>query len=437
MKISILIILFVPIFTHSSIAQKHWTLRKCINYAIEHNLNIKQQEAVRDQNILKLNTAKYSRLPNLNGGAGQSLDFGRALQADNTYGNHNTTNSSFSLSTNIPLFTGLRIVSNIAFCKLNLKAAIEDLSRVKEDIGIEITSAYLQILFSKELAAVAHNQVKLSREQMALKEAFFKSGKISEVEVTEARSRVAQDEMSTVQADNNYQLKLLDLSQLLELPTLNEFEVVYSNIEDNFGLISLPEDIYAEAVLSKPNIKAAQFRLEAATKNIRIAQSYWYPQLSFSAGIATSYYNVSDVNDAPFNSQLHQHFNNSFQLSLSIPLFNRFETRNMVKNAHIQHATLTWNLEKNKKELFKEIQQAYYKAVSAESQYKSSRTASKLAETLFRLISEEYASGKATATEYNEIRTNWMKAASEMIQAKYNYLFSYKILDFYKGIPIS
>ena len=129
--------------------------------------------------------------------------------------------------------------------------------------------------------------------------------------------------------------------------------------------------------------------------------------------------------------------NKYFQFSLSIPLFNRFETRNRVKMARIQRTALSWKLEESKKLLFKEIQQAYYNAVAAESKFKSSRTATESAEASFRLMSEKYANGKATATEYNEMRTNWMKATSDMVQAKYDYLFRSKILDFYKGIPLT
>lgn len=432
-----IIITLAALLSLPAVAQERWDLRQCIDYAIEHNLSIKQQEATRDQNRVELNTAKYSRLPNLNGNVGQSFNFGRALQADNTYGDRNTKNTNFSLGTNIPLFTGLRIPNNIALSKLNLKAAVEDLNKAKEDISIEVTSAYLQILFNEELAKIAHNQVELSREQLRLKEAFFNNGKASEAEVYEARSRVAQDEMSAVQADNNYQLALLDLSQLLELPTPDGFGVVSPRVEDNFNLLSLPEDVYAQAVMSKPAIKAAQFRLQGATKNIRIAQSAWYPQLNFSAGVGTNYYNISGVENASFSSQWHQNFNKYLQFSLSIPLFNRFETRNRVKSARIQRTALSWQLEESKKTLFKEIQQAYYNAVAAESKFKSSRTATEASEASFRLMSEKYANGKANATEYNEARTNWMKATSDMVQAKYDYLFRTKILDFYKGVPLT
>lgn len=417
-------------------AQEAWSLQKCIEYAIEHNLSIKQQEASRNQSEVELNTAQWSRLPNLNGNVGQSFNFGRALQADNTYGNRNTASTNFSLGTNIPLFTGLQIPNSIALAKLNLKAATEDLKKAKEDISIQVASYYLQALFNEELSKVAQNQVKLSQEQLDRKVAFFKNGKASEAEVYEAKSRLAQDEMSAVQADNNYRLALLDLSQLLELPTPEGFTIAEPpTVEMNVHL-SLPDEVYSQAMTNKPSIKAAQYRLEGAEKSIRIAQSGYYPQLSFGAGLSTNYYNMSGIETASFSSQWHQNFNKYLQFSLSIPLFNRFATRNRVKSARIQKNALQWRLEESKKTLYKEIQQAYYNALAAEAKYRSSQSASEASEASFKLMSEKYANGKATATEYNEVRTLWMKALSDHIQARYDYLFRSKILDFYKGEPL-
>ena len=417
-------------------AQEAWSLQKCIEYAIEHNLSIKQQEASRNQSEVELNTAQWSRLPNLNGNVGQSFNFGRALQADNTYGNRNTASTNFSLGTNIPLFTGLQIPNSIALAKLNLKAATEDLKKAKEDISIQVASYYLQALFNEELSKVAQNQVKLSQEQLDRKVAFFKNGKASEAEVYEAKSRLAQDEMSAVQADNNYRLALLDLSQLLELPTPEGFTIAEPpTVEVNVQL-SLPDEVYSQAMTNKPSIKAAQYRLEGAEKSIRIAQSGYYPQLSFGAGLSTNYYNMSGIETASFSSQWHQNFNKYLQFSLSIPLFNRFATRNRVKSARIQKNALQWRLEESKKTLYKEIQQAYYNALAAEAKYRSSQSASEASEASFKLMSEKYANGKATATEYNEVRTLWMKALSDHIQARYDYLFRSKILDFYKGEPL-
>ena len=417
-------------------AQDVWNLQRCIEHAINHNLSIKQQEASRNQSEVELNTAKWSRLPNLNGNVGQSFNFGRAIQADNTYGNRNTRNTNFSIGTNIPLFTGLQIPNNIELARLNLKAATEDLQKAKEDISIQVASFYLQVLFNKELMKVADSQLSLSKEQLARKTAFFQNGKASEAEVYEAKARVAQDEMSAVQAENNYQLALLDLTQLLELPTPDGFQIEIPQMDIIMGSLTLPEDVYTEALLSKPVIKAAQYRLEGADKSIRIAQSAYYPQLNFGAGLSTNYYNMSGIENASFSSQWHQNFNKYLQLSLSIPIFNRFSTRNRVKSAKIQKNALQWRLEETKKALYKEIQQAYYNALAAEAKFRSSQSASEAAAVSFQLISEKYANGKASATEYNEMRTNWMRALSDHIQARYDYLFRSKILDFYKGIPL-
>ena len=417
-------------------AQETWDLQRCITHAIEHNLSIKQKEAARNQSEVELNTAQWSRMPNLNGNIGQSFNFGRALQADNTYGNRNTRNTNFSLGTNIPLFTGMQIPNNIALSKLNLKAATEDLAKAKEDISIQVASYFLQVLFNEELTKIARNQVALSQEQLDRKVAFFKNGKASEAEVLEAKSRLAQDQLSLVQAENNHQLALLDLSQMLELPSPEDFRISVPDIDGFTADLSMPEEVYAQAMMNKPAIKAAQYRLQGAEKSIKIAQSGYYPQLSFGAGIGTNYYHLSGIENAPFSTQWDQNMNKYLQFSLSIPIFNRFQTRNRVKSARIQHTALSWQLEESKKALYKEIQQAYYNALAAESKYKSSQSASESAEASFRLMSEKYANGKASATEYNEMRTAWMKALSDGVQAKYEFVYRSKILDFYKGVPL-
>ena len=420
-------------------AQEIWDLKRCIDYAIEHNLSIKQQEDIQQQNEIEVSTAKWNRLPNLNGGVSHSFNFGRSIQADNTYKSLNTQNTGLNLSTSVPLFTGMQLTNNIALAKLNLKAAVEDLNKAKEDISIQVTSNYLQVLFNKELSKIAHEQVMLSKEILSQKEAFFTNKKISKADLYEAKSRVAQDELSAVQAENNYKLSLLDLSQLLELPNPDEFEIVVPETDTlvNADILMSPVDIYAEAIAVKPAVKAAQYRLEGAQKNIRIAQSAYYPQLSLSAGLSTNYYNVSGRENGHFGAQLRDNFSQYIGFSLSVPIFNRFATRNRVRNARIQQHSFNLQLEEVKKILYKEIQQAYYNAINASTQYASSRTANQAAQLSFNLMKEKYIVGKANSTEYNEARTIWMKAISDFIQAKYDYLFRCKILDFYRGIPLN
>lgn len=418
-------------------AQEGWTLRQCIDYAIEHNINVLQTANAAEQSEVETNTSKWARLPNLNGSAGQNWSWGRsASPVDNTYSDINSGSTQFSLSTNVPLFTGLQLPNQYALSKLNLKAAIEDLNKAKEDVAINVTSAYLQVLFNLELSKVAANQVELSKEQHNRITRLAQVGKASPAEVAEAKARVAQDEMSLVQAENNYQLAILDLSQLLELPTPEGFALAQPDTIVDFIPLTPPDEIYSEALANKPGIRAAQFRLEGSEKNIRIAQSNYYPQLSLGAGLGTNFYTLNGSANDAFGKQMKNNLNKYVGFNLSIPLFNRLSTRNRVRTARLQQTNLALQLDNTKKVLYKEIQQAWYNAVAAESKFNSSTAAVSANEESFRLMSEKFDNGKATFIEYNEAKLNLTKALSDKIQAKYDYLFRTKILDFYKGIPI-
>lgn len=426
----------------SAQAQEGWTLRQCIDYAIEHNIDIRRTANTAEQSEVSVNTAKWARLPNLNGSAGQSWNWGRTQTAikDETTGDYSTvyvnTNSnstSMSVSTSIPIFTGLEIPNQYALTKLNLKAAMADLEKAKEDISINIASAYLQVLFNKELHQVSLGQVELSKEQLARISRLAELGKASPAEVAEAKARVAQDEMNAVQADNNYQLALLDLSQLIELETPEGFTLAAPAVTLDLLPLTPPDEVYQTALTTKAAVQAAQYRLEGSKHNIRIAQSDFYPQLNLNGSLGTNYYSTLDRN---FSQQLRDNFSKYVGFSLSVPIFNRFSTRNRVRTARLQKENYSLQLDNVKKTLYKEIQQAWYTALASESKYTSSSTASNASAEAFRLMSEKYDNGKATAVEYNEAKQNLMKAQSDELQAKYEYLFRTKILDFYKGVPI-
>ena len=214
--------------------QERWSLRRCIDYAIEHNINIQQTANTAEQSKLEVNTAKWARLPNLNGSAGQNWSWGRSQTAvadeetgeyNTMYVNTKTHGTSFGLSAGMPLFTGLQIPNQYALAKLNLQAAMADLDKAKEDIAINIASLYLQVLFNYELHEVALSQAALSRQQHERISRLARVGKASEAEVAEAYARVAQDEMTVTQTDNDYRLAVLDLCQLIELDSPEGFQV--------------------------------------------------------------------------------------------------------------------------------------------------------------------------------------------------------------------
>ena len=426
----------------SAQAQEGWTLRQCIDYAIEHNIDIRRTANAAEQSEVSVNTAKWARLPNLNGSAGQSWNWGRTQTAikneatgdySTVYVNTNSNSTNMSVSTSIPIFTGLEIPNQYALAKLNLKAAMADLEKAKEDISINIASAYLQVLFNKELHQVSLGQVELSKEQLARISRLAELGKASPAEVAEAKARVAQDEMNAVQADNNYQLALLDLSQLIELETPEGFTLSAPVVTLDLLPLTPPDEVYQTALTTKAAVQAAQYRLEGSKHSIRIAQSAFYPQLNLNGSLGTNYYSTIDRN---FSQQLQDNFSKYVGLSLSVPIFNRFSTRNRVRTARLQQENYALQLDNTKKTLYKEIQQAWYTALASESKYTSSSTAAVASEESFRLMNEKYDNGKATAVEYNEAKQNLMKAQSDELQAKYEYLFRTKILDFYKGVPI-
>lgn len=423
-------------------AQETWSLRRCIDYAIEHNIDIRQAANTAEQSAVEVNTAKWARLPNLNGSANQSWNWGRTQTAvpDETTGDYSTVyvntasnGTNMQLSTSIPLFTGLELPHQYSLAKLNLKAATADLQKAKEDISINIASAYLQVLFNQELHDVALGQVELSLQQCQRIESLAGVGKASSAEVADARARVAQDRMTAVQTENDYRLSLLSLSQLIELDSPEGFMLESPSTAITPSPVTPPDDIYQMALTSKASIQAAQYRLEGSKHSVRIAQSGFYPQLNLNGSLGTSYY--STINRT-FRQQMGDNFSKYLGLSLSVPLFNRLATRNRVRTARLQQENYALQLENAKKTLYKEIQQAWYNATAAESKYASSHAATLASEESFRLMTQKYENGKANAVEFNEAKQNLMKAQSDELQAKYEYLFRTKILDFYKGVPI-
>lgn len=423
-------------------AQETWSLRRCIDYAIEHNIDIRQAANTAEQSAVEVNTAKWARLPNLNGSANQSWNWGRTQTAvpDETTGDYSTVyvntasnGTNMQLSTSIPLFTGLELPHQYSLAKLNLKAATADLQKAKDDISINIASAYLQVLFNQELHDVALGQVELSLQQCQRIEGLAGVGKASSAEVADARARVAQDRMTAVQTENDYRLSLLTLSQLIELDSPEGFMLESPSTAITPSPVTPPDDIYQTALTSKASIQAAQYRLEGSKHSVRIAQSGFYPQLNLNGSLGTSYY--STINRT-FRQQMGDNFSKYLGLSLSVPLFNRLATRNRVRTARLQQENYALQLDNAKKTLYKEIQQAWYNATAAESKYASSHAATLASEESFRLMTQKFENGKANAVEFNEAKQNLMKAQSDELQAKYEYLFRTKILDFYKGVPI-
>ena len=436
MKKTFFLVVLVVLVSLDTLAQQSWTLRQCADYAVEHNISIKQKGNQRKQRDIQLSTAKNSRLPDLSASASESFSFGRGLTLDNTYTNRSTSSTSFSLGTSVPLFTGFKIPNQIKLNQLNLEAATKDLEKAKNDIRMQVAKAYVQILYDTEIAEVAHRQIAIDSAQVARLEAFVKNGKSSPAELSQQQSTLAQARLTATQADNNLQLAILALTQLLELPSPEGFSIVRPFIETapTSSLVGIsPDAIYQEALTLKPEVQAEQLRLTASERSIHIAKAALYPTLNFSAGLQSNYYKTNGMQADPFATQMKNNFSQYVGLNLSVPIFTRFQTRNSIRSARIDYDNQQLQLENVKKTLYKEIQQVYYNAIAADSKYHSSEAAVQSSKDAFSLMQAKYENGKANITEFNESKNNYLKAESDLVQARYENLYQQALLDFYRG----
>ena len=411
-----------------------WSLQRCIEHAKANNLEVRMRQVEVDRQEVTLNTARGKRLPNLSAGASQRWSFGRsASAADNTYQVQTTASTSWSLSTDVPLFTGFEIPNEIAAARLDLMALAADLQKTRDNMEITVTSAYLQVLFDKELLGVAENKLALSRAQLDRTRKMRDAGRASEAQIYETEAQVAADELSTVQATNDLRIATLTLTQLLELPNPEGFDVEPPTEADTtFVLARRPDDIYRTALTTRAAIHAEELRLQSSEKQVRVAQSALYPTLSFGAGYSNAYYHIYDKHNAAFADQLRDNRGQYLGFDLRIPIFNRHATRNSIRTARLAMRSQELQLENTKKALYKDIQQAYYSALSAAERYRSATAAWQSAEKAFTFTGDRFENGRATTYEYNEAKTNLIKALSDRTQAKYEFLLRKKILECYE-----
>ena len=411
-----------------------WTLDRCVQHALDHNLTVKQSEIVKSQREIELNTARNSVWPALQASASQNFSFGRGISQDNTYVSSNTANTSFGIGGSMNLFTGLRVKNNIEMGRLNLEAATSDCDKAKEDIRIAVTQAYMQILYQMEVCEVAELQIAIDSAQVERLTALYELGKIGPAEVSSRKSTLAQSRLTYTQAHNSLVSATLELTQLLELDSPEGFTVEKPDLHTALpAVLPSPEAIYQKALGSRAAIKAEEIRTDYAKTNIALAKSGWYPTLSMSGGLVTDYYALLGHAGKGFGEQLRDNFSPYVGVSLNIPIFDRLETRNNVRMAKLQLESQQIQAENVKKELYKEIQQAYYNAVSAKEKYASSQVAENSAKEAFDLETALYEAGKSTGTAFNEAKSNYLQAAANLAQARCEFLYQVQLLELYAG----
>ena len=432
-----------------------WSLEECIKYAIEHNISIKQLQLQQEDAEIQENTAKSSRLPNLNATLGREWSYGKAQDLLGDFNDLNQSRTNIYVQSIIPIFTGFKISNQIERSKLDLQAATQNLEKAKEDLSLNITSLFLQVLLSKELYYINDKQLELGKTQIERTQLLIEAGNVPKSQLYDIEAQVAKDEVSVVDAQNNLDLALLDLAQSLELERYTDFDIYFPNINDDvitryINSIQPPDNIYKNALNIKPIIKGQEYRVQSSKKALKVAESGYYPQLNFSIGLGTSYYHISKpseqinpITNEPMilnpsaSEQISDYGTRLIGFNMDIPIFNRNQVRNQVRSAKIEILNQQLILENNKKTLYKEIQTAYKNATAAQEKYRASERAVKSASESFEYVRKRYELGNATVFEFNESRTRLIQSQSELAQAKYEYILRTKILDFYNGIPIT
>ncbi len=408
-----------------------WSLEKCIDYALTNNLTVRSRALDVRNAELDVISAKDAFLPEVGLSASQSFNLGRGLTSENTYADRNTSNFQWGANLNLPLFQGLGNVRRLDYAKASLLAVVEEFEAAKEDVTLNVIAQYLQVLYCNEVYKVALEQIELSEYELRRQQALLEAGKVPEIDMLNARSQLAQDELSATTAKNDYTLALVDLAQLLRLDDVENFEV--ASLDDDNILMRSADEVFANAKINNSSVKAGRLRIDAADRNIKVAKSGYIPKLSFTAGVGSSYYTVSGFDNAGFGNQMKNNFSTYFGFNLSIPLFDAFSTRNNVRRARISRLSAELQYEMACDNLYKSVQQAYYSALGAAKRLESSTVAEDATEKTFAATREKYNLGRATPTDYETAKNNYLRAVSDRVRAKYEYMLRTRILDFYNS----
>jgi outer membrane protein len=439
----VLILILVCLFTSHGLLfsqQKVWSLEECIKYAIEHNITIKQQVIQTDVQKNSLELAKYQLLPTINGQASHSVSSGRALdQSTYTYINQTLSSDYFYIGGQMSIFNGLQNYNNIQKNKYQVLASQQDLQNISDNVALNVALAYLQILLNKELVAANENQLNITLQQIEKTQKLVDAGSVAKGNVLQIQAQAAQEELSLITQKNLLESSVLTLTQFLELQTPAGFEISVPeiNVDPNFAVSGNIDDIFAIAQKNRPEVKSSELKLTASEFNLKMAKGARSPQLSLNYSYNARYSKPSNLpGDQSFVGQLKTSKSPGVGLTLNIPILNGWQVNKNISNSKLNVESSEYNLEGTKKQLYKSIQQAYTDAVASLKKFNVSIKAIASTEESFRYTEQKFNVGMVTPVDYNAAKTQLLKAQSDMAQAKYEFIFKTKVLDFYKGLPL-
>ena len=410
---------------------KQWTLRDCIDYALEHNITIQRNRISAESAQEDVKTAKADFLPSLSGNISQRVvnrpnsARGTIISGDNITTSESKTsyNGSYGIDANWTVYNGSKRVNTVKQQKLNNRIA-------ENSIEESITQLYVQILYSAEAVKVNESTLEVSRKEFERGQELFNVGSIASSDLAQLEAQVSSDNYQLVTSQATLQDYKLQLKQLLELDGDIEMDLYLPQ------LIPLPEkdDVYNTALSLRPEIEAGKLNVESSDLSIKMARAGYLPTLSLSAGIGSTNANGSDFS---FSEQVKQNWNNSLGLTLSIPIFDKRQTKSSINKAKLQKQTSQLDLLDNKKTLYKTIEILWLAANSAQQQYVAASQKLKSTETSYSLVSEQFNVGMKNTVELLTEKNNLLSAQQETLQAKYTAILNAGLLRFYQGEEIN
>ncbi len=456
--------------TTFSYSQKLWTLRECVDYALQNNISIKQNEintALAGINYIH-NAA--SMLPSVNGSASQSYNYGRSGDPFSyTFTNNSIRSNNLSLNANITLFNGFQMQNTLRESKLNFLAGKYDLQKISNDISLNVVSDYLQILYSIDLLSSAQNRVDEFTKQRDRTKLMSDAGSVTKSNFLDAEAQLATEEYNRVAAENQLNNAYLGLAQLLELDSVAAIKIAVPELDiaDISILSQTPQSVFV-AAQNLPEIKSADTKVLAAEKGLAVARGAYSPRLSMFGSLSSGYssttqrpvggpifngLNVSGITDSgdsvrvpsysykyqktPFGDQLTDNFQKSFGFNLNIPLFNGWSANTGVKRAKLNLQNSKYSADLIRNQLFKSIQQAFADALAAQKKFAAAQKSTDAFKESFTYAQKKFDAGLLSSVEFITQRNNLSKAQTDLLQAKYDFVFRVKILDFYSGKPLT
>jgi len=463
------ILLFCTVIT--GVAQQSWTLENCIQYAMENNIQIKQSVLNTEYNENLLKQSRLGQIPNLSANSNYTLSWGRALDQTTYEFTENQQIGSYSVgvSSSVNLFNGLRVRNTILQNELNLMSSYEDVEKIKNDISLNIAAAYLSILFNKELLAVTESQLEITGQQVDRTKKMVDAGKLARGSFLEIQAQYASEELNVVNAENQLAISLLNLQQILDLPIDSAFGVSIPELADpdSNPLVINATEVYRTAELEMPEIRSAELARESSEKGLKIAEGGRYPSLYLSANYSSGYSDIREqvtgVNTTqipigetaggepvlsyptdvpvygkyPFMEQVRDNRSTGVGLGLSIPIFNGWQVNTSIANSRLALENAELDLQSKKLTLYAIIQQAYADAVAALKKFTATEQALLSMEESFKYTEKKFEVGLVNTVDYNTSKNQLTATQSDLLQAKYDFIFKTKILNFYKGEPIT